>query len=502
MKRLLIIIGLLALSFVFLWKQAYSYTNRSYDVYTLPEMYLNEGITATQTTGITIAAPKLNGDEITVNGMSGAIFEFRRAGKKEDIYTSLLVVNADNTLTLSGTVIRDVCQYTETRTFTTCSNGFQFQRGNRVILTDNHRLFNLKADIDRENTFTGSGRITSDQTTQTWLNPTSLTTAEIAAVTYKQTGDIVWDETVGIVKYYDGSSWLSIANTTGALVNATESVRGVIELATVAEQGAATATGSTAAPLVVQAKYLVKTSSGSVNENKIPILEASGFLSPSLGGTGSGGHIPWGIILGGTTTGSKLESVDLLGTTNQVLTSNGAGTKPSFEDSTLLNLKVTLAESTATGSTNTDEVFADENYTIPANTLAQGEVLHIKAAGTYRLDAGTLLFKLKLGATEMGEFTITTLEEDESAWAIDAWIVVRSIGATGKLIAGGTIGIQNIASNGSGSALSGDGSGASTAEQSIDTTASNVLQMSAEFSNSDANHNFQVETLTVFKTNS
>ena len=52
--------------------------------------------------------------------------------------------------------------------------------------------------------------------------------------------------------------------------------KGIFELATVAEQGTATATGSTGANSVPANANLVKTSAGATDENKIAVLDASG----------------------------------------------------------------------------------------------------------------------------------------------------------------------------------------------------------------------------------
>ena len=49
--------------------------------------------------------------------------------------------------------------------------------------------------------------------------------------------------------------------------------KGIFELATVAEQGTATATGSTGAKPVPANANLVKTSAGAADENKIAVLE-------------------------------------------------------------------------------------------------------------------------------------------------------------------------------------------------------------------------------------
>jgi len=93
-------------------------------------------------------------------------------------------------------------------------------------------------------------------------------------------GDLVYDSTMTSNFQYVGGAWTEIGDT--GTVNATESAAGKIELATVAEQISASATGSTSAPLVVQAKYLVRSGSGSDYAGRIPILGNDGTLTGSL----------------------------------------------------------------------------------------------------------------------------------------------------------------------------------------------------------------------------
>lgn len=61
--------------------------------------------------------------------------------------------------------------------------------------------------------------------------------------------------------------------------NGSTTQKGIFEEATVAEQGTATATGSTGARLIPANANLVKTSSGAGDENKIAVLDASGTFA-------------------------------------------------------------------------------------------------------------------------------------------------------------------------------------------------------------------------------
>lgn len=58
----------------------------------------------------------------------------------------------------------------------------------------------------------------------------------------------------------------------------------------------------------------------------------TGLLSVTRGGTGLGSATAYAVLCGGTTSTGAFQSVASVGTTGQVLTSNGAGALPSFQD--------------------------------------------------------------------------------------------------------------------------------------------------------------------------
>ena len=82
-----------------------------------------------------------------------------------------------------------------------------------------------------------------------------------------------------------------------------------------------------------------------------------GILSVDKGGTGRASAIPWAVILGGITTTGQQQSVSDLGTTGQVLTSNGAGTSPSWQDNAALAIEWSVL--TNGDPVNPELIFAD-----------------------------------------------------------------------------------------------------------------------------------------------
>lgn len=57
-----------------------------------------------------------------------------------------------------------------------------------------------------------------------------------------------------------------------------------------------------------------------------------GILEVDQGGTGKGSFTPYALVAGGVTSTGQLQSLPDLGTAGQVLTSQGAGTLPTWAD--------------------------------------------------------------------------------------------------------------------------------------------------------------------------
>lgn len=220
--------------------------------------------------------------------------------------------NGVYTITVTG-VSRGLNDNAATITDASASNKKDHAIGTQVLLVmhsvDINNFVNkeLNNTISGNNTFTGTNTFSS--TTKATLIQQNVTTAQRTALTGLSNGVRVYDTDMDEEYIYQGGAWYAVASGS-TQPDATESVKGVAELATVAEQGSAAVTGGTGAGLVLQARYLKKTSAGASDENKIAILSADGtydstFMPASsykFGGDGSDGAIGAGAL---TITGSN-----------------------------------------------------------------------------------------------------------------------------------------------------------------------------------------------------
>ena len=309
----------------------------SWDVNSGDETTLAVPINSTQTTSIQFAAMTINGSTLSWATTGGGIVEISESVdgtiKREWInFTGGSTTN--NIFTPSG-VTRGVDRDAATRT--TATAGQTFNKGARVRLVVSHLLLNQKADVDRANTFsagvtqTFNGLISPSTVTFTtdgdeFFTLPSLTTAERDSLSAVE-GMIIYNETTSQVNSYEGGAW--VTSTSGSVSNGSTTVAGKFEEATTAEQGAATATGGTGARLIPAVANLVKTSSGSGDENKIALLNssgkfASGFIDSSGDLTGFYGDASDGnVTLGSNTTLTSDMFYDTLDLSTYTLTTDG-----------------------------------------------------------------------------------------------------------------------------------------------------------------------------------
>jgi len=153
--------------------------------------------------------------------------------------------------------------------------------GTTIIFSNNWKLFDdIKTAIaSKANTAgdTFSGLIQFSGTDHAGVKLISLTTAERTALSASN-GMVVYDSTIGENYQYIGGAW-SAVSAGSTQPNGSTTVAGKFEAADASERASGTAVGGTGALLIPTNDALVKTSSGAGDENKIPVLNASGQLA-------------------------------------------------------------------------------------------------------------------------------------------------------------------------------------------------------------------------------
>lgn len=148
-----------------------------------------------------------------------------------------------------------------------------------------------------------------------------------------------------------------------------------------------------------------------------------------------------------------------------------------------------IAESAEVENTTTETAF-DKSYTIPANTLKAGDILRVKACA-FVVDnnsTDTLTLRLKIGSTTIIA-TAAVDVADNDVGLIEADILIRTIGGSGTLVAYGTQGLGVP-----GTVTAKLFRKASTA---VDTTATQAITVTAEWSVAHADNEVSLTALVV-----
>lgn len=158
-------------------------------------------------------------------------------------------------------------------------------------------------------------------------------------------------------------------------------------------------------------------------------------------------------------------------------------------------LSSAVADSTAISNTASETAFS-LTYTIPANTLQVGDVLHIVAAGSCVTNStDTLVIKLYIGTQEViATGTIDAATGD--GFEIDCFVTIRTIGTAGTYVAAGMTAIETpSAAAGAADIPSFDYLG-STA---INTTTTNAISVKATFNAASTSSTTTLQQLIVEK---
>ena len=263
------------------YAHAASTQTKSYDVTNEPQMRLAVNLTTTQTTGIIIAAPKLNAANHTFATTTGGVLRIRFGAFQEDIsFTGATVNPTTYQVTLVG-VTRNLCPHV-TRAYMSCGAGRPWGIGAIVELNNDARLLNLKANIDRDNRFSASGAIAfigSGSFAPPWFSTTADRDQQLGASPSGPT-KMACVSATGLCYLSTGGAWTTIGST--GVSNASETVAGKVQLGTLKDHSGSTVIGSTGAPTVVQTRYLTSSGGTSHYNARIPILGTGGMLSSSV----------------------------------------------------------------------------------------------------------------------------------------------------------------------------------------------------------------------------
>lgn len=376
-------VGLLVLSLIVNVGVKLAHAATSYNVSNEAQMFLDVSINASQTTGIIVSAPQVNGTTFTFSTTTGGLLRLRYGQYREDIYYSSASVDATTKkITLSG-VIRNICPQYGTQ-YISCGNGRSWAKGAITELTVDARLINLKANVDRTNTFTapqtfGSG-ITLTGVDEAF-RLTQVTTAQRDAIASPENGMMVYNTTTGVINQYIAGSWEAIGTT--GVSNASETAAGKVELATIKEMTGATIVGSTGAPVVIQARYTAfsgsTTTDNSAKKGYVVLLNSTGAVDVSLGGIGRTNPGSGGVLIGQGTEKVRVASPTQ---PNQILLSTD-GRNPMWGTSVAPTTAVLNISTPVYRNDNGTLTGSLINYTITGGTITSaGRTFLIRASGT------------------------------------------------------------------------------------------------------------------------
>lgn len=143
-----------------------------------------------------------------------------------------------------------------------------------------------------------------------------------------------------------------------------------------------------------------------------------------------------------------------------------------------------LVYSTVASSTGVnvaaETVFSNGTYTIPANSLRVGDTFRVRANGTASTGGDTLTLRVRLGGVSGSILIVsaapTAVTNDD--WQIDVVFTVRTVSATGTVIAGG---ISNVGTPSAAASAADIPSGYTSPELTgIDMTASLALVVTTQ----------------------
>jgi hypothetical protein len=399
-------------------------------------------------------------------------------------------VDATTKLTSLTTCVRGLSATSTTASFAG-GTGRIWPKGAKITLVADVAYFQSGVFTNVANTFTAlqtfpQGINVSGKYVQ--LPVFADATARDVAIASPSNGMMVYNTGTGTIQQYIAGAWTDVGDTGTA--NASTTVAGKAEEAVLSEVSAGTAAGGTGARLFINPSLVKKSSSGAA-EGNIVALNASTVVDPSIGGTGRATLTANSVLLGDGTSPVQLIAPS---TSGNLLTSNGTtwqSSVPAVQNADVRSVSTT--DSAVVGASVSTENDMATNYSITANDWAVGAVYKFVFHVVHVIASGNLTFKLKLGSTALYTFgTITTTGTQSTN--VEGYIVCRSTGGSGTVHVVGRR--ESVAVLETMNTATGAIAGSTT---TIDTTATLALQMSAQFSATDASQGAAVASLIVTK---
>jgi hypothetical protein len=155
---------------------------------------------------------------------------------------------------------------------------------------------------------------------------------------------------------------------------------------------------------------------------------------------------------------------------------------------------------TTTETTLVNTTGATGSMSISANTLAAGDVLHIRGTGYSGNNGGSWLnVRIKFGSTTICSIVSTSIQTTATTqlFTIDAMVTVRTIGASGTMVGGG----NNMRFSGTKAAdlYAITAATVSSPSVTVDTTATTTLDVTAQHQTANASNTVTIYALSVVK---
>lgn len=122
--------------------------------------------------------------------------------------------------------------------------------------------------------------------------------------------------------------------------------------------------------------------------------EVSGTLPVPSGGTGSTTHTPYAVICGGTVSSGAIQSVSSVGTSGQVLMSNGSSALPTFQSLTAVSNDLIINNQTSNYTLTT----GDASQTLVRMTSTSNVTLTVPTFASVAFSSGTNILLERAGS--------------------------------------------------------------------------------------------------------